>query len=260
MKIRTLFKDSGGSKLLFFGLMLASPVFAKELADIIEVVKPSIVGIGSFQKTRSPSLNFLGTGFAVGDGSLVVTNAHVIPKLVEVENMESLVVIARSSGDEPRLISATQIAVDKEHDLAVLRLGGGKLPAMRLGDSSSIREGQALAFTGFPIGMILGFHPVTHRVGVSSITPIVLPALNSKQLGVKVIAQLKKSAFPVFQLDGTAYPGNSGSPVYDPETGNVYGIINMVFIKGVKETALSHPSGISYAIPSNYVRDLLEQK
>jgi S1-C subfamily serine protease len=88
----------------------------------------------------------------------------------------------------------------------------------------------------------------------------VLPALNSKQLNVKMISQLQKSPYTVFQLDGTAYPGNSGSPVYDPETGIVYGIINMVFVKGMKESALSNPSGITYAIPANYVRDLLLQK
>ena len=131
---------------------------------------------------------------------------------------------------------------------------------MQLADSDAAREGQMFAFTGFPIGMILGFHPVTHRGMLSTITPIVLPALNTKRLDAKNIIQLQKSAFQVFQLDGTAYPGNSGSPLYDPDTGVVYGIVNMVLVKGLKETALSQPSGISYAIPSNYVRDLLQRK
>jgi S1-C subfamily serine protease len=94
---------------------------------------------------------------------------------------------------------------------------------------------------------------------LSSITPIVLPARNSRGLKGKNIAQLQKSAYPVFQLDGTAYPGNSGSPLYDPDSGLVYGIVNMVMVKGLKETALSQPSGISYAIPSNHVRDLLQR-
>lgn len=75
-----------------------------------------------------------------------------------------------------------------------------------------------------------------------------------------MIAQLQKSPYTVFQLDGTAYPGSSGSPLYDPETGVVYGIINMVFVKGLKETALSQPSGITYAIPSNHIYNLLQQK
>lgn len=243
-----------------FGCLFASPLWADGLSRTIEVVKPSVVGIGTFQKTRSPSVNFMGTGFAVGDGSLVVTNAHVLPKLMDIDGKESLVVIAAVSGKEPELRGAERVALDKEHDLALLKISGAVLPALELGDSGTAREGQALAFTGFPIGMILGFHPVTHRGMLSSITPVVLPALNSKQLNVKMLSQLQKSPYTVFQLDGTAYPGNSGSPVYDPETGIVYGIINMVFVKGMKESALSNPSGITYAIPANYVRDLLLRK
>jgi hypothetical protein len=33
----------------------------------------------------------------------------------------------------------------------------------------------------------------------------------------------------------------------------------MVFVKGTKEAALSAPSGISYAIPVRYLRELLAQ-
>jgi S1-C subfamily serine protease len=87
-----------------------------------------------------------------------------------------------------------------------------------------------------------------------------MPALNSAKLDMKTVAQLRKPPFVIFQLDGTAYPGNSGSPVYDPETGAVLGVINMVFVKGVKETAISNPSGITYAIPSRFVRELLQRK
>lgn len=246
--------------LLCLGCFFAVPLWAGDLSKTIEAVKPSVVGVGTFQKTRSPSLNFMGTGFAVGDGSLVVTNAHVIPKLMDLDGKESLVVITATGGKEPEIRAAVQVAHDKEHDLALLKISGTVLPAMELGDSGTAREGQAFAFTGFPIGMILGFHPVTHRGMLSSITPVVLPALNSRKLDVKMIAQLQKSAYTVFQLDGTAYPGNSGSPVYDPETGIVYGIVNMVFVKGMKESALSNPSGITYAIPANYVRDLLRRK
>lgn len=246
--------------LLCLGCFFAGPLWSSNFSNIIETIKPSVVGVGTFQKTRSPSVNFMGTGFAVGDGSLIVTNAHVIPQLMNNDRMESLVVIVAKGDIEQELRAAVQVAFDKEHDLALLKISGAALPAMVLGDSGSVREGQMFAFTGFPIGMILGFHPVTHRGMLSSITPVVLPALNSKQLDVKMIAQLKKSAYTVFQLDGTAYPGNSGSPLYDPETGIVYGIINKVLIKGMKESALSHPSGITYAIPSNYVHSLMQRK
>ena len=72
------------------------------------------------------------------------------------------------------------------------------------------------------------------------------------------IKQLNKTAFHVFQLDGTAYPGSSGSPLYDSDSGEVYGVVNLVFVKGKKESALSNPSGISYAIPANFVTELLK--
>ena len=59
--------------------------------------------------------------------------------------------------------------------------------------------------------------------------------------------------------DATAYPGNSGSPLYDPTTGAVVGIINKVFIQESKESILQKPSGISYAIPINYLKELMKK-
>lgn len=230
-----------------------------DLVQTIERVKPSIVGVGTFQKMRSPSVNFLGTGFVVSDGQHVITNAHVIPDLMDTARNESLVVLT-GKGNNPELRTAIIATFDKEHDLALLRISGVPLPALKLGNAESIREGQTLVFTGFPIGMILGFYPVTHRTIISSITPIILPAHNTKQLDPAKIKQLQKSAFKVFQLDGTAYPGSSGSPLYDPTTGEVYGVVNMVFVKGKKESALSNPSGISYAIPGNFIHDLLKRE
>lgn len=241
-----------------FGLILVTPLWASELVKTIEDVKPSIVGVGTVQRTRSPAVNFLGTGFVLDDGLHVITNAHVVPEVLDIANNESYTVIT-GKGKKPELRVATIAAIDKDHDLALLKISGDALPAMQLGDASKVREGQTLIFTGFPIGMVLGFYPVTHRAMVSSITPIILPAHNSRQLNAKMINQLQKAAYAVFQLDGTAYPGSSGSPLYDPETGLVYGVINMVFVKGKKEAALSNPSGITYAIPGNYINELLKQ-
>ena len=244
-------------------ILLASIVFAPALraspVETIEHIKPSVVGIGTIQKLRSPPVNFLGTGFVVSDGLHVVTNAHVVPDLLDVANNESYLVITGKAREQDLRI-ATVVAVDKEHDLILLKITGTPLPAMEFGDASTIREGRNLMFTGFPIGMILGFYPVTHNAMISSMTPIVLPAHNSRQLNGKMINQLQRTSYLVFQLDGTAYPGSSGSPLYDGETGLVYGIVNMVFVKGTKEAAITNPSGISYAIPGQYIRNLLDRK
>jgi S1-C subfamily serine protease len=107
---------------------------------------------------------------------------------------------------------------------------------------------------------VLGLHAATHRATLAAITPIVTPALGSRNLDPRQIVALQRAPFSIFQLDGTAYPGNSGSPVYDPAGGKVWGVVNAVFVKGLKETAISNPSGITYAIPVRYVHELLQQK
>lgn len=243
------------SVLIFGGLAQA----CADLPDTIARIKPSITLVGTFKKTNSPPFTFRGTGFVVGDGRLVATNAHVLPDLLEADGT-ILAIQARREDGQLQLRQASKVAVDKDHDLALLRIDGPPLPALALGQSRAIREGQPIAFTGFPIGGSLGFSPVTHRGIVSAITPIALPSPTARQLSGTLINRLKNGAFDIFQLDATAYPGNSGSPVYDEETAAVIGIINMVYVKGSKEAALSQPSGISYAIPVDYLVRLLAQR
>jgi len=241
-------------------IVAAAPALpAADLTAVVPTVKRSVVGVGTFERTRSPATVFVGTGFVVGDGLSVITNSHVVPVSVDTERMEQLGIVI-ADGDMVRFRPAELVARDTEHDLAWLRLSGTPLPALELADSTGALEGQALAFTGFPLGMALGLHAATHRATLAAITPVVTPSLSSKKLDPRQIAQLQRSPYSIFQLDATAYPGNSGSPLYDPASGKVWGVINAVFVKGLKETAITNPSGITYAVPVNYVRELLQRK
>ena len=228
-----------------------------DLPDTIDRIQPGIVGIGSVQKTRRPPAKLVGTGFVVGDGRHVITNAHVIPKEINTAKLEYLAVFT-GKGNNPKARQAVKLKVDEAHDLALLRIEGSLLPALSLADSSRVREGEEYAFTGFPLGVIFGLHPVTHRGIVSSITPIALQVNAASQLDPAQIRRLR-DPYNVFQLDATAYPGNSGSPVYEPDTGRVVGVINSVVVKESRESVLEKPSGISYAIPVTHVYDLLSQ-
>lgn len=248
------------------GAALVGLVWAPVRADVaaaIAKVKPSVVIVGTFKPTNSPRLALRGTGFVVGQGqadtgNLVITNAHVLATPAELDPQAALVVQIRLQQGEWQMRRATVLEVDPAHDLALLRFEGPAVPALTVGDSDQVREGQSVAFMGFPIGGALGFSPVTHRGMVSSITTAALPAATASQLKDKNILTLRAhNNFHVFQLDGTAYPGNSGGPLFDPITGHVLGVVNMVFIKGTRESALTHPSGISYAIPSGFVQQLL---
>ena len=237
-----------------------SPARADGTITTIERVKASVVVVGTFERTRTPPFQFRGTGFAVGDGTLIVTNAHVLPGAVDPARREVIAVMLPAlARDKVEVREAKPLSVDPGSDLAILKVEGIALPALKVGDSAGVREGQAVLFTGFPIGPVLGPYPVTHRGMVSAITPIAIPQARSAELDAHVIRRLSTGSFPVFQLDATAYPGNSGSPVYDPETGDVLAIVNMVFVKGTKESVLTQPSGITYAVPSTHLADLLQK-
>lgn len=242
-------------------LALATGLPAVARADLVGIlpqIKPSIVAVGTFQRTRSPAFQFRGTGFVIGDGRLIVTNAHVLPDTVASENMESLAIVVPGDGQQGTVRSVSRAASERSRDLAVLRLDGGPpLPALSLASRERVLEGQEIAFTGFPIGGVLGMTPVTHRGIVSAITPIGIPQANSRDLNPALVRRLANDVFRVYQLDATAYPGNSGSPLYDPDSGEVLGVLNMVFVKSTKENVLADPSGISYAIPVEYLQRLL---
>ena len=252
-----------GLVIALLSLLLVPMASAASLPDIIDKVRPSVVGIGTAYPPRQPNrkgdpVSYRGTGFVVGNGLQVITNAHVIPEKLDSENNESLTVFS-GRGAMATAYTATVVKTDKEHDLALLEIQGEPLPALALGDSDAVREGQDVAFTGFPIGMVLGLFPVTHRGIVSAITPMARPSENARSISAAQLRRLR-NLFDAFQLDATAYPGNSGSPVFEPDSGRVIGVVNSVLVKESKESILSKPSGISYAIPAKYVQQLLEQR
>jgi S1-C subfamily serine protease len=230
------------------------------MVQAVAKVKSSIVIVGTYKATNNPRFTLRGTGFVVGDGNQIVTNAHVLPPTSDDPAPPDLVIQIKRSATEFQMRPATVLDVDRSHDLALLRVGGPPLPALTIRDSDQVKEGQSVAFMGFPIGGLLGFSPVTHRGMISSITPMALPPPTAQLLNERAIRSLRDGAFDIFQLDATAYPGNSGGPLFDVETGDVLGVINMGLIKGNRESALTNPSGISYAIPANFVTQMLQRR
>jgi S1-C subfamily serine protease len=241
-------------------LLLPGSFASAQMTATIDRVKPSIVAIGVFRQTDTPPFTFRGTGFAVSTGNVIATNAHVVPESMPPDGMSTLMIRTQGTSAAPQLRAARVLALDREHDLALLTIADAPLPAMALRNDPPPREGETVAFTGFPIGGALGFSPVTHRGMISAITPIVLPSPTAQQLNEKAIRRIRGGSFNILQLDATAYPGNSGSPLYDPASGEVLGIINMVFVKSTKENVLSQPSGITYAIPASFLLELLKSR
>jgi S1-C subfamily serine protease len=254
-------RSYAGVAALSLAAAAATPVAADGGAPgTIARIKASIVAVGTFERLRNPQFSFAGTGFIVGDGLLVATNDHVVPKTLNNERGEAIAVAIPAADSMVQIRTARRVASNAASDLAVLRIDGEPLPALVLGDAQAVREGEWFLFTGFPIGSVLGLFPVTHRAMIAAVTPIAIPASRADQLDARVARRLNAGSFPVFQLDATAYPGNSGSPVYHPESGAVIGIVNSVFVKGTREAAFSQPSGITYAIPARKLIELLDHR
>lgn len=241
---------------------LATAARAVDFPDLLERVRPAVVGVGTAYPVRvplggKPSNELRGTGFVIGDGLTVVTNHHVVPRDLD-RDRQQIIAVFSGRGDASRIHPATVLARDPEHDLALLRIEGAPLPTLALAAEPHVREGEPIAFTGFPIGAVLGLYPVTHRGIVSAITPVARAVDNARQINPAQLRRLR-APYNVLQLDAIAYPGNSGSPVYRPDSGEVIGVINSVFVKESREAVLERPSGISYAIPVEHLQRLRER-
>jgi S1-C subfamily serine protease len=240
-------------------LAFAAPALAADtLPELVRRTKPSVVLVGSYGMLDAPRFGFRGTGFAVGDGLHVLTNAHVLPTIEPGGPQRSVAVQVWSAELQWQLRSARVVGKDPQRDLALLRIDGPALPALPL-SKSEVAEGSAIVLMGFPLGGALGYSHVTHRGIVSARTAIVPPATGAQGLSARAVQQLRQGSFEVLQLDATAYPGNSGGPVIDPQTGEVVGVVSMVLVKNTREAALSAPSGITYAVPAGDASRMLNR-
>ena len=236
-------------------LSLISFQVSAKFTDVVADVTKSVGAIGIFTPLESANPKILGTGFVIGDGTYAITNYHVVDKPLDPTIVQNYVFLS-GEGQVVKTIKATVQEIDPVHDLALLKLDA-KLPALTLDNDELKRPGHDIAFTGFPIGAVLGLYPATHRGYIAAITPDAIPVAGSDELSLTMLKRLGKTSL-IYQLDATAYPGNSGSAMYDVETGKVIGVINKVIVKDTKESALSAPTGISYAIPVMYVSALLK--
>jgi serine protease Do len=225
----------------------------------ISRVKTSIVGIGVYNPLSAPRYQLLGTGFAVQSTSsnitYIATNHHVVngpsysPDKAEIS-------VHVGEGKNAKFYRAKLIKQDERSDVAIISIEA-ELPTLNLAnDNQTVRAGTDILIAGLPIGSVLGLYKSVHRGMVAAYVPMAIPQNNSSQLSIELIRQLRNPLF-VYQLDATAYPGNSGSPIVNSHTGEVIAILNSVLVKKTKEHLLSDPSGISYAIPAQYIRALL---
>lgn len=81
--------------------VLASLSVRAGLPEVIDAARPSVVAVGTYDALKSPRFTFRGTGFVVGQGDRVVTNAHVLPKAGDPDVESRLAVVVPRDGAAP---------------------------------------------------------------------------------------------------------------------------------------------------------------
>lgn len=216
--------------------LIGGPVSARVMetheAAIAQQSIPAVVNISTW-KLRPPSnpgdtprrVKTYGSGFIIDPAGIIVTNKHVIDGALN---------IAVVFGNGERA-SGKLLAVAAMLDIAVVKVDvDHPLPALKWGDSNTLRVGDSVMTIGNPLGLGM------------SVSAGIISALNR---------DIQDTPFDNYiQTDSAINHGNSGGPMIDAD-GAVIGV----------NTALYNPEesggfiGIGFAIPSDSARFVVER-
>jgi serine protease DegS len=164
----------------------------------------------------------LGSGIIYDVRGHIVTNYHVVAQATGIR-------VQLRNGDAA---PAALVGVDRDTDLAVLKISLGTLPIMPLGRSDRLRVGDPVLAIGNPLG--LG-HTVTQGI---------VSATGRAQLGVTTFENF-------IQTDAAINLGNSGGALIDA-TGKLVGLNSAI---AGRQAGIE---GIGFAIPVDLVRGVVD--
>ena len=229
----------------------------ERFVGVVKQMRKSVVAVGSYLRTDKPTIRYYGTGFVVDDGKKVITNAHVVDALRRTNRLGHVRVFF-PDGDAVRGRVAKVLAEDAFHDVALLSFEGQAAPIVKLSAVVDPPQGRGVGILGFPIGTRLGLVPAVHKGVVAAVAPAVPPLPTGAKLTPQIAAAIKKK-YNLYQLDIVAFPGNSGSPLFDARNGIVLGVINMTIATKTREHLFDKPSGIAYAVPVRWIHEIIRR-
>lgn len=175
-----------------------------------------------------------GSGVILSADGYIVTNGHVVTNARRVRVRIAAEGPTGQSILQPggKILDARIVGIDRDTDLALLKIDKTGLTALHLGDSDTLRQGQIVMAFGSPLGLE-----------------------NSLSMGVVSSAarQIKPDDSMIYiQTDAPINPGNSGGPLVDAD-GDVMGINTFILSQS------GGSEGLGFAIPSNIIKNVFEQ-
>ncbi|RIV21169.1 PDZ domain-containing protein [Fibrisoma montanum] len=205
--------------------------YSNTVVNVAKKVSPSVVQIkvsGQTTDNNQPSSRRRpgrgdgggsGSGFIISTDGYVITNNHVVAGATKID------VTVPERNDEPsREYDATLIGRDPATDIAVLKIYGEGLKAIKFADSKQTQVGQIAIAIGNPYGFQY------------SLTAGVVSAL-----GRTLRSESGRLIDDVIQTDAALNPGNSGGPLVN-SNGDVIGVNTAVILPA---------QGICFAVSSN---------
>lgn len=188
-----------------------------------------------------------GSGFVVGDGSVVVTNWHV----VEATSKGGEGVVALKKGDVRKFAVR---GFSESKDLAVLEVEGGTgRPAAAFATREAVRKTEAVYAAGFPGAALMeGQVDMESTITEVKISKGIVSAFVKSEAGTQL-----------YQTDTPMNPGNSGGPLFNA-CGHVAGVNVMKSLTMVLDVAgnpvrVAEGEGVGFAIVADEVMAELDR-
>ncbi|MBO0764474.1 MAG: trypsin-like peptidase domain-containing protein [Hyphomicrobiaceae bacterium] len=200
-------------------LNTVTPASSQGAREVLTRVRPAVVQIKSFFGANTAQASH-GTGFAVKEGGVFITNYHVVAERVQHPGKYRLEYCTADGQTGPLSV----LAVDVRHDLALVRAAGYEPPPLELQPSSTVKGDRAYS-VGFPLDVGL-----TITEGISN-------------------GKVEDSFEPRIHYSGAINAGMSGGPGLDA-AGEVIG----VNVSGYRFEQL-----VSFLVPVAHVRALRDR-
>ncbi|MBT7912130.1 MAG: PDZ domain-containing protein [Verrucomicrobia bacterium] len=168
-------------------------------------------------RPRGPVFDGQGSGLVYREDGVILTNRHVV------ENAEKVQIVFRGGKE----YDGEVLGVDRESDIAVVKIDATGLTAAKMGDSDKTKVGEFAIAVGSP-------YELDYSVTVGHVSA----------KGRRVFSDQMMFDQDFIQTDASINPGNSGGPLV-----NIYGEVI-----GINTLIRGMNTGIGFAVPVNLAK------
>ena len=215
-----------GGLMLFYGTTVATALTPQEIGRISRG-STVLLEINDAKGNRST-----GSGFVIHDDK-IATNYHVV---------EDMLSGTARLAEKAKKYRVKILVVDKMRDLAIVTATGIDAPALPLGNSDTVQQGDTVYVMGNPRGL------------VATLSPGIISAI--RPTGTYLTPLDWHAPCKLLQMTAPTSKGSSGGPVLN-ESGEVIGIV-FGGVPSVLEPDLTvtTPENLNFAIAVNYLKQL----